>query len=86
MLISANLLKPAVIKQRNRANAISMVGQFARWVMDIWYAIVIGYIASIYNLDLIRELPPMLKNLEFVLIPIVEVYTSAPIQRFMDKS
>ena len=39
--IAANVLKPSVIKQRNRANAVSMYGQLACWVMKIWYAVLI---------------------------------------------
>jgi hypothetical protein len=34
--IAINVLKPSVIKQRNNTNAISMLGLFASWLMEIW--------------------------------------------------
>ena len=62
MLISANLLKPAVIKQRNRANAISMVGQFARWVMEIWYIVLVGLLGKVFGPNAtLDQQPPVFK-------------------------
>jgi hypothetical protein len=34
--IAASVLHPAVVKRRNRANAITMVGLMATWLMEIW--------------------------------------------------
>ena len=81
--IAANVLSATVIKQRNRTNAISFVGQFLGWVMEVWYVILVGLLSAVYNMESVREISSLLKDLEFVLIPLVEVYTSFPITKFI---
>ena len=82
-IIAANGLSATVIKQRNRTNAISFVGQFLGWVMEVWYVILVGLLSAVYNMESVREISSLLKDLEFVLIPLVEVYTSFPITKFI---
>ena len=81
--IAANVLSATVIKQRNRTNAISFVGQFLGWVMEVWYVILVGLLSAVYNMESVREISSFLKDLEFVLIPLVEVYISFPITKFI---
>ena len=84
--VASTILQPSVIKQRNQANAISMVGQIVAWVLEIWYTIFMGFLPIYFKLETVREASALLKNIEFVLIPMVEVYTSAPIRKFNLKS
>ena len=83
--IAANVLKPSVIKQRNRANAVSMYGQLAGWVMEIWYAVLIVMLSTFYDTDTLREIASLIKDFEFVFIPLVEVQTSSPIIKFLSQ-
>ena len=84
--VASTILQPSVIKQRNQANAISMVGQIVSWVMEIWYTMFMGFLPMYFKMETVREVSALLKNFEFVLIPMVEVYTSAPIRKFNLKS
>ena len=59
-----------------------MIGQLFGWIMEIWYAILFLVISAFYQQDALREIAPLIKDFEFVLVPLVEVYTSAPITRF----
>ena len=83
--VMENILQTSVIKQRNRANAISMIGQLAAWMMEVWYAFLIGFLSTFFDVDTLREVASLLKNYEFVLIPMIEVYTSASIRNFQVK-
>ena len=81
--VAAFVLSPKVIQQRNKANAISFVGQFAGWIMEVWYVVLVGLLAVILKMDSsVREVSSMVKDFEFALIPMVEVFTSSPIQNF----
>ena len=50
-----------------------MVGQLASWVMEVWYLVLVGMLSTNYDMDLLREVSPLLKHLEFFLIPLVQV-------------
>ena len=77
------VLAPSVIQQRNKTNAVSLTGQFLGWVMEIWYLILVGLLSAFFNMDSVREISSLVKDLEFVLIPFVEISTSAPIRNFI---
>ena len=81
--VASVVLSDKVIKQRNRTNAISFFGQFAAWIMKVWYVIIFGILYAANIGGTVREIIPLIKNFEFVLIPLVEIYTSAPIKTFM---
>lgn len=83
--IASTILQPSIIKQRNQANAITMVGQLLAWVMEVWYVFFIVCLSAIYDIDTLREVASLLKTLEFFLIPLVEVHTSRPIMDFCSK-
>ena len=76
--IAAVVLSEKVIKQRNRTNAISFFGQFVAWIMRFWFL----FLFLVTNT---MALPVVIKNFEFVLIPLVEMYTSAPIRSFRNQ-
>jgi hypothetical protein len=84
--VASSVVKPSVVKQRNKSNAVSMVGQFAGWVMEIWYVLLIGLLSGFYNMEKMREFSSLVKDLEFVLIPLVEIYTSLPIRNFISNN
>ena len=77
------VLEPDVIKKRNRRNAISMVGQLAGWIMEVWHLVLIGFLTPIFMLDSLRNTSSLLKNFEFFLIPLVQIWSSAPIKRYL---
>ena len=72
-----------MIKKRNRRNAISMVGQLAGWIMEVWHLVLIGFLTPIFMLDSLRNTSSLLKNFEFFLIPLVQIWSSAPIKRYL---
>jgi hypothetical protein len=34
--VAINILSPSVVQQRNRTNAVTLAGQFAGWIMEVW--------------------------------------------------
>ena len=77
------IVNSSVINKRNKTNAITLSGQFAGWIMEIWYIVTIGILNTIFNFELFREVAPFVKNLEFLLIPMVQIKTSEPIRQFI---
>jgi len=81
---AADILHTNVIQMRNRVNAISITGLFAGWLMEAWYLLITGLLVLVYSdQGLVREVSVCLKGFEFVLVPLVQIYTSAPIKRFL---
>jgi hypothetical protein len=74
----------SVLKNRNKTNAITMAGQAASWIMEIWYIVIVGVLSTIVQVDILREISVVVKALEFCLIPFVQIYTSAPIRRYLE--
>ena len=68
-----SLLRESVIRERHRCNAISLLGQIVSWFIEFWYACIVGLVVNFYDSDLLREVTPILKHLDFVLIPLVQV-------------
>ncbi len=84
---AANILQPSAIKQRNRSNAISFLGLFITWCLQILYIIVIGIIINLFQVDWFREYTSILYlDLNFFIIPWIQVATSPPIKRFLIKT
>ena len=81
--MASAVLSDKVIKQRNKANAISFFGQFAAWIMKVWYVILFGILYAANIGGTAREISILIKDFEFILIPLVEIYTSPPIKFFM---
>ena len=81
--VASAVLSDKVIKQRNKANAISFFGQFAAWIMKVWYVILFGILYAANIGGTAREISILIKDFEFILIPLVEIYTSPPIKFFM---
>jgi hypothetical protein len=82
--IAVGVVAPSVLKNRNKTNAITMAGQAASWIMEIWYIVIVGVLSTIVQVDILREISVVVKALEFCLIPFVQIYTSAPIRRYLE--
>ena len=77
------ILDKNTIKNRNRTNAISLTGMFLSWAWEVWYLLLVGIISLVINdANWFRELATLIKCYEFYFIPLVQIYTSAPIRRF----
>ena len=81
--IAITVLDAGVIKLRNRANSISLSGQVASWILEVWYIVLIGIFSNVLKFSSIRDFAPFLKTFEFLLIPLVQIKTSAPIKRYL---
>ena len=81
--IAANILKPSVIKHRNQINAISMLGLFACWLLEVWYMILVGILAIEFDMDWVKEVSATLKDFDFVWIPLLQIVTSASMRKEM---
>ena len=51
--------------------------------LEVWYNVLIGFISNVFNPSSLREVAPFFKTFEFILVPIVQIYTSPPIKRFI---
>ena len=79
--IASAILQQSVIKQRNNTNAISMLGLFASWLLEIWYIFFVGLLAFEFDISFLREVAAALKDFDFILIPIFQTLTSVPIKK-----
>jgi hypothetical protein len=79
--IAANILQPSVIKHRNKTNAISMLGLFACWLLEVWYMILVGILAIQFEMDELKEVSATLKDFDFVWIPLLQIMTSASLRK-----
>jgi hypothetical protein len=70
------------INLRNRTNAISLIGLFATWGIEVCY-VIFGGLLSIVITDnnFLQEVVSALIPFEYYFIPLVQVYTSAPIKQ-----
>jgi hypothetical protein len=84
--IAAAILQPSVIKQRNRTNAISIIGLFATWTIQIGFILINSIILYFFELEWVREYLALLKDSFFFLLPLTEIVTSAPIKRFLKEN
>jgi len=75
--IAAPILNPSVIKRRNEANAVSMLGLFACWLLDVWYMVLAGILATEFEMDLVKEVSATFKDFDFVWIPLLQIMTSS---------
>ena len=66
-----------------QVNAISMVGLLSSWILEMHYIFLSGIMAFYYQSQHVREVAAIVKLFEFVLVPLVQILTSAPIRRFI---
>ncbi len=84
--MASEILDQRVIRTRNRANAISLIGLFSTWIFEVSYLVVTGFLSfAIKNHDFLRELVWCYKAYEYFFIPLVQIYTS-PIMKVFKSS
>ena len=83
--VAVMIVKKEVVRQRNRNTAISMVGLFATWVLEMAYNIWLALFVWLGYSQQLRELLTIIKMAEFVIMPIIEVLTSPPLRKFVFK-
>ena len=83
--IAARVVSQTTIRMRNKTNAISMIGQVTSWVMEIWYIVLVGLLSTMFQVDSLREVAVLVKATDHFLIPLVQIFTSAPIKRFFKR-
>jgi len=62
---------------------LAVGGHVLSWLMKVWYIVCVGFLATLFQFQDMREVVPFLKQLEFILVPLVQVLTSAPIRHFI---
>lgn len=77
-----SVLKPDVIKQRNKKNAISFAGQLCTWILEALYTTLLTYFVGWKNNATIRETASFVKLSEFTLVPLVQILCSPPLRNF----
>ncbi len=80
------ILRDSVIRERNKGNAISLYGQIATWFIEFYYVFLVGFFVNYFNGDVVREITPILKHFDFVLVPLVQVYTTPPLKKHLMSS
>ena len=80
--VAVMVVSQIIIRIRNKSNAISMMGQVTKWIMEVWYIILVGIFSTMFQVDLMREVSVLIRATEYFLIPLVHVLTSPPIKRF----
>jgi hypothetical protein len=51
-------------------------------LLEVWYIIIVGFFSTLTDKNFIREVSTIVKALDFVAIPIVQITTSPPIKRY----
>ena len=75
-----------VINARKRRNAISLVGLFATWIMEIIYVVIGGFLATfIKDGNLLGEIIGLILPIGFYLVPLIQIQTTPSIKSFINK-
>jgi len=83
--VATAVLSQSVLKQRNRTNAISMLGLFITFILEVCFVILVGIISTVFDQEWFREYPSALKGFDFALVPWIQILTSSPIKQFRQK-
>ena len=81
--VMSGMLSQVAINKRNRVNAISLYGLLICWSLEVFHMTLAGFLALIVGGYWNRVLSVFIRYLEFVLVPLVQIYTSPPIRRFV---
>ena len=82
--VAAGVISKSTLRYRNRANAISMVGQAISLMAQFWYILIVGILYAIFKGYLLREVAAMIKMIDFLIIPLIYIKTSEPIKKFIN--
>jgi hypothetical protein len=82
--VASRILDQKTIKMRNRINALSVTGLFVTWIMEVSYLVIILSLSFVFkDQDFVREVVTFLRMYEYFFIPLIQIYTSSPIQKFI---
>ena len=81
--VAAKVLKHSVVKERNHKNAVSLTGQIAVCCLQFWYILLVPILSNFLDIEVLREIAPILKHFDVVLVPLVQIYTSPPLKAFI---
>jgi hypothetical protein len=84
--IAILILDSKLIRKRNQQNAITFAGQFATWLLHSFYILVTAIFINISKTGYSREVIAVLKTSEFLLVPLIHIYTSPPLKNFVFSS
>ena len=76
-------LSETVVKNRHRANAISLSGQFITCIAGVWYIFMALVISYAFRSEGSREIASMFRISQFGVIPAIEIYTSPPLTKYV---
>lgn len=79
----SGILDKNVIKKRNFVNAISLTGLFVCWLLELFHLVFAGFVSLFIGNQWNREVSTFLRQLEFVLVPLIQIGTSPPIKRHL---
>ena len=80
--IAVTVLNQTIIKNRNRTNAVSLVGLFISWLLQVVYVVISGFVATMLDHVWLREYTSLLRIVEFAFIPWIQIHTSPPLKQF----
>ena len=84
--LASKILDKKVIAKRNRTNAINLLGLFSTWLFDIAYIICVGLLFFVVtDQNHVRDYVGVFKSYEYLLIPLIQIKTSASLKRFVNK-
>ena len=83
--VAVLVIMPNVLRQRNRNNMVGLTGQFFTWLLKIWFIVIAGWLSTVSDKDLMREVAGMAKSVEFLLIPLVQILTTPHLLEFFQK-
>ena len=84
--VAAGVISTSTLSSRNRSNAISMAGQIISWITEVWYLAFLGLLSIVLKGSTLREVATMIKIADFFLVPLIQVMTSSPIQKFWSQN
>ena len=80
--VAVTVVSQSVVKQRNKTNAISMVGLFVTWFLQVGHIIASGFIVFMFDMVWLREYTSLSRIVDFVLIPWIQIRTSTPLKQY----
>ena len=84
--MAIGLLDMSTIKRRNQVNAVSLIGLFGGWLLEVWYILFVIILFLLFEASWVHEMVAIVKYYEFYFIPLIQIQTSAPIMGFIDKT
>ena len=70
-------------RQRNKTNAVTMLGLFLTWLMEFSYFGWIIIFLAVGDFQQSPEIATLIKMSEFTMVPLDKVFTSPPLRRFV---